>query len=252
MKKRVLLTIIFSVSLNAFCFNIGTNTFEFVFEDTNLSTDIKTQIIDDFSAIITRCDLAEVNYTTSTNGYIRYKTLHIEPYPSRKIPRNFIQVNETNYLSVSKIVSDELQQRLAIHNTYTNAYSICTNFVNFLNSDDLQNISSNHIKNVFYQKGVNDAIYMSYREDFINDLSGIQFFYPPKSSFYIMEAGFNGVAQETVWAFIPYRTRSKRLNCYIAVFFNNYWHLISPYDPILEEFLEKAKEKVKNTTSNDN
>jgi hypothetical protein len=252
MKKRVLLTIIFSVSLNAFCFNIGTNTFEFVFEDTGIPNDKKLQIVTDFTDIITRCNLAIVNYITPTNGVITYKKLHIEPYPSRKIPRNFIQVNETNYLSVSKIVSDELQQRLAIHNTYTNAYSTCTNFVNFLNSDDLQNISSNHIKNVFYQKGVNDAIYMSYREDFINDLSGIQFFYPPKSSFYIMEAGFNGVVQETVWAFIPYRTRSKRLNCYIAVFFNNYWHLISPYDPILEEFLEKAKEKVQNSISNDN
>ena len=148
MKKNLLATAIISITFNALSFNIGTNTFEFVFEDTNLSIDIKTQIVDDFSAIITRCDLAKVNYITPTNGYIRYKTLHLEPYPDRKIPKKFNQINGTNYLSISKIISDELQQRLAIHNTYTNVYSKCTNFVNFLNSDDLQNISSNDIKNV--------------------------------------------------------------------------------------------------------
>lgn len=252
MKKRVLLTIIFSVSLNAFCFNIGTNTFEFVFEDTNLSTDIKTQIIDDFSAIITRCDLAEVNYTTSTNGYIRYKTLHLEPYPDRKIPKKFNQMHGTNYLSISKIISDELQQRLAIHNTYTNAYSICTNFVNFLNSDDLQNISSNEIKNVFYFEKATDEGYNSYKKDFVDAIEPLVLYNPPKSSFYIMEAGFNGISEESVWTFIPCLTESQYLQGYIAVFFNNYWHLLSPYDPVLEEFLKKAKEKVKNTTSNDN
>lgn len=252
MKKRVLLTIIFSVSLNAFCFNIGTNTFEFVFEDTSIPNDKKLQIVTDFTDIITRCNLAIVNYITPTNGVITYKKLHIEPYPSRKIPRNFIQVNGTNYLSVSKIVSDELQQRLAIHNTYTNVYSKCTNFVNFLNSEDLQNISSNDIKNVLYQKNMADARYMSFKTQFVNDLTNIEFFYPPKSSFYIMEAGFNGITQESVWTFIPCRTESQYLQGYIAVFFNNYWHLISPYDPILEEFLEKAEENVKNSTSNDN
>ena len=252
MKKNLLATAIISIAFNALSFNIGTNAFEFVFEDTNLSTDIKTLITDDFSAIITRCDLAKINYITPTNGYISYKTLHLELYPSRKIPKKFNQINGTNYLSISKIISDDLQQRLTIHNTYTNAYSLCTNFVNFFNSDDLQNISSNKIRNVLYQKGMTDADYMSYREDFLNDFKDVQFFYPPKSSFYIMETGFNGISEESVWTFIPCLTDANYLECYIAVFFNNYWHLLSPYDPILEEFLEKAKEKVKNTTSNDN
>ena len=186
MKKRVLLTIIFSVSLNAICFNIGTNTFEFVFEDTGIPNDKKLQIVTDFTDIITRCNLAIVNYITPTNGVITYKKLHIEPYPSRKTPRNFIQVNETNYLSVSKIVSDELQQRLAIHNTYTNVYSKCTNFVNFLNSEDLQNISSNEIKNVFYFEKATDEGYKAYKNDFVNGIDINVYYNPPKSSFYIM------------------------------------------------------------------
>ena len=252
MEKNLSIAIIISITLNAFCFNIETNAFEFVFEDKNLSTDIKTQIIDDFSAIITRCDLAEVNYTTSTNGYIRYKTLHLEPYPDRKIPKKFNQIHGTNYLSISKIISDDLLQRLAIHNTYTNAYSTCTNFVSFLNSDDLQNISSNHIKNVFYFEKATDEGYNSYKKDFVDAIEPLVLYNPPKSSFYIMEAGFNGISEESVWTFIPCLTDANYLECYIAVFFNNYWHLISPYDPVLEEFLEKAKEKVKNTTSNDN
>lgn len=252
MEKNLSIAIIISIALNALCFNIGTNTFEFVFEDTGLPNDKKLQIVTDFTDIITRCNLAIVNYITPTNGVITYKKLHIEPYPSRKIPRNFIQVNETNYLSVSKIVSDELQQRLAIHNTYTNVYSKCTNFVNFLNSEDLQNISSNDIKNVLYQKKMADARYMSFKTQFVNDLTNIEFFYPPKSSFYIMEAGFNGITQESVWTFIPCRTESQYLQGYIAVFFNNYWHLLSPYDPILEEFLEKAEEKAQNSISNHN
>ena len=253
MKKNLLATAIISITLNAFCFNIGTNAFEFVFEDKNLSTDIKTQIADDFSAIITRCDFAEVNYTTSTNGYIRYKTLHLEPYPDRKIPKKFNQINGTNYLSISKIISDDLQQRLAIHNTYTNAYSICTNFVNFLNSDDLQNISSNKIKNVFYFKKATDEGYNAYKNDFVNGIDINVYYNPPKSSFYIMEAGFNGISEESVWTFIPSRLEDDNsIDGYIAVFFNNYWHLLSPYDPILEEFLEKAKEKVQNSISNDN
>ena len=226
MKKNLLATAIISITFNAFCFNIGTNTFEFVFEDTNLSTDIKTQIADDFSAIITRCDLAEVNYTTSTNGYIRYKTLHLEPYPDRKIPKKFNQIHGTNYLSISKIISDELQQRLAIHNTYTNAYSICTNYVNFLNSDDLQNISSNDIKNVFYFEKATDEGYNSYKKDFVDAIEPLVLYNPPKSSFYIMEAGFNGITQESVWTFIPCLTESQYLQGYIAVFFNNYWHLL--------------------------
>ena len=75
MKKRVLLTIIFSVSLNAFCFNIGTNTFEFVFEDTGIPNDKKLQIVTDFTDIITRCNLAIVNYITPTNGVITYKNI---------------------------------------------------------------------------------------------------------------------------------------------------------------------------------
>ena len=252
MKKNLLATAIISIAFNALSFNIGTNAFEFVFEDTNLSTDIKTLITDDFSAIITRCDLAKINYITPTNGYISYKTLHLELYPSRKIPKKFNQINGTNYLSISKIISDDLQQRLAIHNTYTNAYSICTNFVDFLNSEDLQNISSNDIKNVLYQEKMADARYMSFKTQFVNDLTNIEFFYPPKSSFYIMEAGFNGITQESVWTFIPCRTESQYLQGYIAVFFNNYWHLLSPYDPILEEFLEKAEEKAQDSISNHN
>ena len=252
MKKNLLATAIISITFNAFCFNIGTNTFEFVFEDINLSTDTKTQIADDFSAIITRCDLAEVNYTTSTNGYIRYKTLHLEPYPDRKIPKNFNQINGTNYLSISKIISDDLQQRLAIHNTYTNVYLKCTNFVNYLNSDDLQNTSSNDIKNVYYCTGISEEIHKFHKKDFVDAIEPLVLYNPPKSSFYIMETGFNGISEESVWTFIPCLTDANYLECYIAVFFNNYWHLISPYDPVLEEFLEKAKEKVKNSISNDN
>ena len=253
MRKCFLLAIIFSVSLNAFCFNIGTNTFEFVFEDTSIPNDKKLQIVTDFTDIITRCNLAIVNYITPTNGVITYKKLHIEPYPSRKTPRNFIQVNETNYLSVSKIVSDELQQRLAIHNTYTNVYSKCTNFVNFLNSEDLQNISSNEIKNVFYFEKATDEGYKAYKNDFVNGIDINVYYNPPKSSFYIMETGFNGISEESVWTFIPSRLEDDNsIDGYIAVFFNNYWHLLSPYDPILEEFLEKAEEKAQNSISNDN
>ena len=225
-----------------------------MFEDTAIPIQNQTLISLDISQHFELCgNYVDVFFASSTNGVLFYNKMCVEPFLGGIDRQKKFKILEgTNFFVVSKVLSDKLTYGLNTHSIYTNAYSICTNFVNFLNSDDLQNISSNHIKNVFYQKGVNDAIYMSYREDFINDLSGVQFFYPPKSSFYIMEAGFNGVAQETVWAFIPYRTRSKRLNCYIAVFFNNYWHLISPYDPVLEEFLEKAKEKVQNSISNDN
>ena len=238
-----------SIALQGYSFNIGTNSFEFVFEDTSIPNNNKAQIISDFTDIITRCNLAEVTYYSPTNGVITYKKLHLEPYPSGdKIPKEFNHANGTNYLTISKIISDDLQIGLAIHNTYTNIYSKCTNFVDFLNSDDLKNISSNEIKNVIYQKGMNDVDYMFYREDFLNDFEDVQFFYPPKSSFYVTEAGFNGITQESVWTYFPCKSEDDYLQGYVAVYFNNYWHLISPYDPVLEEFLKKAKERAQNSS----
>ena len=90
MKKLVLCLAIMSIALQAYSFNIGTNSFEFVFEDTSIPNNNKAQIISDFTDIITRCNLAEVTYYSPTNGVITYKTLHIEPYPSGdKIPKDF-------------------------------------------------------------------------------------------------------------------------------------------------------------------
>ena len=237
------------IALQVYSFNIGTNSFEFVFEDTSIPNNNKAQIISDFTDIITRCNLAEVTYYSPTNGVITYKKLHLEPYPSGdKIPKEFNHANGTNYLSISKIISDDLQIGLAIHNTYTNIYSKCTNFVNFLNSDDLKNISSNEIKNVIYYKNASEEIYQLQRDSFVDAIDSSLFYNPPKSSIYIMESDFYGITQESFWTFIPSRNGSSHLQGYIAVFFNNYWHLISPYDPVLEEFLKKAKERAQNSS----
>ena len=233
MKKQVLCLAIMSIALQAYCFNIGTNVFEFVFEDTSIPDNNKAQIISDFTDIITRCNLAEVNYYSSTNGYISYKKLHLEPYPSRKTPKKFNQVNGTNYLSISKIISDDLQIGLAIHNTHTNVYSTCTNFVNFLNSDAFRNINSNEIKNVFYQENISDVAYCESRDEIVGDISTYTFYNPPKSSFYIMRIGFYGINQENIWTFLPCKDSDDELGFFGAVWFNNYWHLISPMNPIL-------------------
>ena len=45
MKKLVLCLAIMSIALQGYSFNIGTNAFEFVFEDTSIPNNYKAQII---------------------------------------------------------------------------------------------------------------------------------------------------------------------------------------------------------------
>ena len=53
MKKLVLCLAIMCIALQGYSFNIGTNSFEFVFEDTSIPNNNKAQIISDFTDIIT-------------------------------------------------------------------------------------------------------------------------------------------------------------------------------------------------------
>ena len=181
MEKNLSIAIIISITLNALCFNIGTNAFEFVFEDTNLSTDTKTQIVDDFSTYFEKIgNKFDVLNTGPTSGQLRGDKGYLPTLSlSFKIPNTFYVLNGTNFIVISKTLSDELILGLNVHNSYTNAYASCTNFVNFLNSDSINAISSNEVKNITYQKGITDEAYRQYRDEFINSIKGYDFLILP-------------------------------------------------------------------------
>lgn len=237
MEKNLSIAIIISITLNALCFNIGTNAFEFVFEDTNLSTDTKTQIADDFSTYFEKIgNKFDVLNTGPTSGQLRGDKGYLPTLSlSFKIPNTFYVLNGTNFIVISKTLSDELILGLNVHNSYTNAYASCTNFVNFLNSDSINAISSNEVKNITYQKGITDEAYRQYRDEFINSIKCYDFFNPALCSFYIMDEGFYGIIEKSIWTFLPTWENDNFQGVFGAVFFENHWHLIAPMNPILLE-----------------
>lgn len=241
MKKTIyyfISAILFLLEVKAF--NIGTNIFEFTYEDKSIPMQKINLLSTDFENIITRNKNIDIVYTSSpTNGIFVQNNLHLYPYLMENvIPRKFVKYNGTNYITISKSTSDKLLPRLDIHNTYTNAYSSCTNFVTFLNSNMVNTLNSNEIKNVFYFHNTTEDKYKAYRDEFLNDLSSISFYNPPLSSFFIKRIEINQTTQNFIWTCIPCHDSENTLQFYVAVFFNNYWHLLSPDDPIITELEE--------------
>ena len=235
--KKYFNTVLLSLVFSAKAFNIGTDSFEIMFEDRSISIETQSKIVADFSTYFEKIgNKFDVLNTGPTSGQLRGDKGYLPTLSlSFKIPNTFYVLNGTNFIVISKTLSDELILGLNVHNSYTNAYASCTNFVNFLNSDSINAISSNEVKNITYQKGITDEAYRQYRDEFINSIKGYDFFNPALSSFYIMDEGFYGIIEKSIWTFLPTCENDNFQGVFGAVFFDNHWHLIAPMNPILLE-----------------
>lgn len=219
--------IIVAYMSSVLAFDINGTNVTFRFENQNLDTTTKSMIESDLlRRIAPTLHRASIRHSFINNKEI-YSLENLtfnSPTPlSRAVSPNLTLRNEgTNFiLRISNNCVGYYESKIQLYNANTNAIKQAWDFADYLNNSDIQNMSTNELRNLRLVKGYEPDDFSP--EDllaFRKDLQGWNFYHPSIAEFQMIKCGPNNGTY--LWGILPCK-KDEIIDCFPIIYINGKW-----------------------------
>ena len=228
--------VLFSASVNAGTFTIGTNQFEFAWEDTSLSTNVRARI--DRMLLDTLVDWTNAPVDLATDGCsgsVQFWELGHPPFLARVGLPNMFASSGTNgsfAISVPEPFSDACKDAFAWCDAHPEHFASGRRFVATLSALAEDSGGTNNLASSFYSPDIPEETMSSARESLLEVLRGKCYRFPVELSFGVW-AGDDDVPDGTPVMLIPFQeasigtsgSSSDRNDAMPALFIDGQWRI---------------------------
>lgn len=236
----VFATLVFFV--NASELAVGTNTFYYVFEDTELSPVMENRILSELE-IMQRpwIDRESVFYSWSitdpseANGFVRFNNISTQPflYQIRLNELDFkTNINGRLEILLSKERTDIFTNAFVFINNHIEAWNEVTNFYAAFTENALTNLPVGGVKQIRYIPNATDLQLAEKHTELITDLLSYNYNMPNVLGIAELPAGFLDYPEQALWLALPVtdkegegRLNTKWHDVYYCVWRNGHWYL---------------------------
>ena len=219
--------IIVAYMSSVLAFDINGTNVTFRFENQNLDTTTKSMIESDLlRRIAPTLHRASIRHSFINNKEI-YSLENLtfnSPTPlSRAVSPNLTLRNEgTNFiLRISNNCVGYYESKIQLYNANTNAIKQAWDFADYLNNSDIQNMSTNELRNLRLVKGYEPNDFTIEEIHALRlDLSGWRFYHPSIAEFQMVKCGPNNGTY--LWGILPCK-KNDIIDCFPIIYYNNKW-----------------------------
>ncbi len=212
---------------------IGTNRFGFAFEDTTLSTNMQTRIIEDWKILTAPWTnkVVKISMPTEHNeGRLYFSGVTGGPdiRETIKCTSYRLDIGHPQNIVIDAKFSDNYKKAFSFEEAHSNEIAMITELVNALQYENINLLSSNQVSNIYFYHKMEQEHYFLMVDQIKNQFLSLNVFTPSKLSYDIMEKGFITHPEEALWVVIPvqYKTGYFDNITYIpAIYIDGKWKI---------------------------